>query len=386
MRILKILGLIALAVAGVFLVVVLTILPASRRSGGVEGTLPPLKSVSKTIAANAWYLKMIDSKTGWAMAAAGYVLRTDDGGNTWMDVTPPGLKEAIGAPANTPGEFRPGYFFLDANHAWMVASPFQKDVPATVLGTANGGRSWFLSSAHITGMAYNVTFVNPETGWILAHKGVAAGSEMVALARTQNGGQSWSVLSGGDPESNTVPMGGHKNGLTFLDASKGWLSGFAPYSGKAFLYQSTNGGATWKDTALPAPASFFPDAMFSTMPPVFFGAKDGVLPAIFNQNKQIIIFYATHDGGATWTPGAPVESRLAFSFADMNNGFTLDTSATLLNRTTDGGKTWQQVTPNVSLKGITQLQFISDKVGWATGGGAIVKTTDGGATWTKLAP
>ena len=68
----------------------------------------------------------------------------------------------------------------------------------------------------------------------------------------------------------------------------------------------------------------------------------------------------------------------------MGHGFVTDGNT--LYTTQDGGQTWQETTPNVGLKGTSQLDFVSDQVGWAVCSGRLLRTDDGGRTWRALSP
>lgn len=58
-------------------------------------------------------------------------------------------------------------------------------------------------------------------------------------------------------------------------------------------------------------------------------------------------------------------------------------SDAILEKTTDGGKTWRQLT--VPAAGISALRFIDEQTGWVAGfgngRGLVLRTGDGGATW-----
>ncbi len=54
---------------------------------------------------------MIDTMNGWAITDTG-VVRTNDGGATWHDVTPSGVTK-LG--------FGTTFYFLDSNHGWVVS-------------------------------------------------------------------------------------------------------------------------------------------------------------------------------------------------------------------------------------------------------------------------
>ncbi|HKJ80639.1 MAG TPA: hypothetical protein VJ954_01345, partial [Ignavibacteriaceae bacterium] len=98
--------------------------------------------------------------------------------------------------------------------------------------------------------------------------------------------------------------------------------------------------------------------------------------------------YTTSDLGNSFTeyPPAPpsdVVSSNAFfdgmAFADSMNG-TIVTGITEY-RTTNGGSTWQQVSPANSYINIDIVCYDSSGEGWKFGGGGSYKTTDAGATW-----
>ena len=350
-----------------------------------KGT-PPQRLAAAPVVASMRVLRMLDANAGWGLAGT-YVLRTEDGARTWLDGTPGEITGSTGQPGETTGAF-----FLDAKHAWVTYGGSGAPNQTVVFRTADGGLTWAKSNAPVGGMGYELFFLDANRGWILAHQGVAGGSEAVALAASTDGGAKWTLVSQANPQVLTpggLPFGGNKTGVSFSDASRGWLGGFAPFTGKAFLYHTADGGKNWQDAALPAPV-YLREAMFTTTPPTFFGAKDGVLPAQFSGLEPSMVFYATHDGGATWTPGTQLKSGtdrgLSWSFADALHGFASDGAS--LYATADGGVKWATVKPKPdgTLAQVLQLSFASDKVGWAITGGRIFKTTDGGQNWTKVNP
>ncbi len=52
-------------------------------------------------------------------------------------------------------------------------------------------------------------------------------------------------------------------------------------------------------------------------------------------------------------------------------------------RTADGGRTWTSLTPDRSLEGVTQLDFVSPSHGFAVDQGIMLRTSNGGRTWVK---
>ena len=73
--------------------------------------VPPTLSAPVSSAPAFDSLHMIDATNGWAVTDTG-VVRTNDGGITWHDVTPTGITK-LG--------FGTTFYFFDSNHGWVVS-------------------------------------------------------------------------------------------------------------------------------------------------------------------------------------------------------------------------------------------------------------------------
>jgi len=326
-------------------------------------------------------IHMVDAESGWVLTDTA-VFRTTDGGAHWADVTPDvesGARPGPGA-------------FLDANTAWVIFSK-DGDNPAIIFSTTDGGKTWHSgqvpsSDPHVSPYVTALQFIDPHHGWLLASYGAAAGSEAVELYQSTDGGISWTLAASGMPTnpSGSLPFGGHKTGLGFRDLQHGWIPGGD--AGSAIVLLATqDGGRTWRRQAVRAPAGYHTEGgAVETQAPVFFGSKDGFLPVVFHQQGQPVIFYATHDGGASWQATAAVSSAnnnaLLWSFADARHGFATDGDR--LYATVDGARTWKTVPTNIPLDGVTGLDFVSPAKGFAVVDGNVVSTDDGGRTWATM--
>jgi photosystem II stability/assembly factor-like uncharacterized protein len=90
----------------------------------------------------------------------------------------------------------------------------------------------------------SVTFVSASQGWVLG-SATCAGAPCAAIARTTDGGRSWSGIPA--PDTSIAPLGQSPSGvsgLRFADASNGWA--FGPE-----LWATHDGGATWRTVTLP---------------------------------------------------------------------------------------------------------------------------------------
>lgn len=163
-------------------------------------------------------LHMIDATMGWAIVGNA-VLRTTDGGGSWLDVTPPG--HAFGEASATE--------FLTASLAW-IALPQADQATTTVFRTSDSGKHWQEATVQAP-FVKQISFIDAHQGWLLSGEENAADApaESVEVWRTTNGGQTWQNVSTALPADTAppgqLPYGGQKAGISFLDASTGWVTG-----------------------------------------------------------------------------------------------------------------------------------------------------------------
>ncbi len=334
-----------------------------------------------------------DANNGWGVASndSGYIVRTTDGGSTWLNVTPPGLT-GIGYSSNLS--------VLDVNTVWVLV-PNIDFFTGRLFRTTDGGNIW--SSFDVPFGGGMLQFLDASTGRILADRGAGAGSQSVELFQTSDGGASWMSVFNDDPtrpdSSNSLPLSGIKNGMTFFDANTGWATGTRPVDGEVYLFVTHDGGISWEQQSVPLPAGY---ESYQYMPqaPVFFGST-GYLPlTVYLTGLTEITFYSTHDGGITWT-GDPTNANMVikpgqYSFADALHAWCWDGGSTLYF-TSDGGQTWGGLATSLDLSGsLSQIVFVPANagqfIGWAltgpdtAGHSQLYKTTDNGGTWTALLP
>ena len=324
-------------------------------------------------------IDMLTARAGWAVSQTGRVLRTTDGGAGFADVTPPGM------PQGTPGSVEISLTATGTEHAWVaVAQNGSPNLPPVrVYYTTNGGSNWRRAALQESGMP-QIGFLSDRTGFLLLHEGAAAGSEGVLLLRSSDGGRSWRVVADGRPtaQSPTVIFGGQKSGFGFASPQRGWLTGNWAAS-SILLYATQDGGKGWRVQNLTLPSGLTAQGgSAESLPPVFFGTQDGVLPVRFFAPGEPLVFYRTKDGGKTWTPTAPVQGGQNLApYSVVSASLLFVTDGSKVYRSTDGGLQWTAVQPDVSLKNATQIDFTSSADGWAVVHGKLLRTTDGGSTW-----
>ena len=385
----------------------------ARQSVGVTPTATPLASPSAKptpyptpATSGAPYpltgsssMHMINATTGWAAGSGtDRILRTQDGGSHWDDVTP--HQARLGTWTT---------FFLDANNAWLASSlqpgSGSPDFTVKIYRTSDGGRNWQSVGMALAdwGFPAAMDFVDRQHGWLFMKQDGSLetpGSDMVAFYGTTDGGASWDKLSQTDTSglAGQLPQACSKQEPVFINASTGWIQGGCGAGGGYFFYLTRDGGRNWAAAAvrMPAQGTLTCDCAIESLR--FWDNQHGALvlnnayqdPRGYAQN----FLYTTTDGGRSWQLG-PMLPTNAYSvyFLDAGHAWTLDAKANSLLFSGDGGQHWSTAgtIPTNSNGVVMDFQFVTSQVGWALGadsrGLPILKTVDGGATWTtQLSP
>jgi len=247
---------------------------------------------------------------------------------------------------------------------------------------AHAQQGWILQSSPVPDPLGRIYFANLSEGWIAADGGV--------VLHTTNGGADWLIQ---DPEP-TDPirfLSSPGVPLSFINATTGWLIGtvgglFSPNG--AVLYKTTNGGAAWSRQDLTPWTNGFTVQ--------FIDANNGwaiVGTGTFPDISGAIIH--TTDGGSTWSSQLTADRKVAvLSFIDVNNGWialdSLDSSGDLIPpleilHTANGGTTWSSQLLENTGDGYNDIQFTDLNNGWVIGNSAtMLRTTNGGVNWNPI--
>jgi photosystem II stability/assembly factor-like uncharacterized protein len=159
--------------------------------------------------------------------------------------------------------------------------------------------------------------------------------------------------------------------VSFLqsDANYGWVCGF-----NGMVIRTTDGGSTWRGSIAPD-ANHLESVVFPTKLIGYTSGVEGI--------------YKSTDGGATWSDVTPDKFGAEYwgnYFIDANNGIVVGggcVSSQKFWKTTDGGATWTSFLANEPNSGLTDVYISSPTgLGYAVSSGVLWQTTNGGATWT----
>ncbi|BCL78123.1 hypothetical protein ccbrp13_05880 [Ktedonobacteria bacterium brp13] len=321
-------------------------------------------------------IRMTDATHGWALDNDN-VLKTSDGGKTWVALTPNGAVISPGTHAD----------FMNALYAWFTM-PNGNANTMTLFYTTTGGATWNSSIIHEAAPDGGwLTFVSNKTGWLeVAPSGSGAGSEGVNILRTDNGGATWEKISSSGQGQNSLPTGGIKSGLSFVNTATGWATG-EDASNTPWLYMTHDGGTTWYKESISGLNSNA-NTGYQTLPPVFI-SNDGFLPLLATgQSPHTILAHSTNDG-ATWTVSG--QESAAFQSSNLyvvntQTAWATDQNSGDVYQTTNSGATWQKVASNTGIYG--PLSFINSTTGFGLGQAdqtVLKRTNDGGKTWQTIA-
>ncbi len=337
-------------------------------------------------------ISMSDLDHGWAVGGLPntdqHILRTVDGGKSWVDITPPEPNSGAGAdPKQASAFFQAGgkaqvtYWYSDPTRAPLVLSLWV---------TNDWGSSWQSAGirlfADLAEAPPLIDFVEDGNGLLLIRYFVGMGNHAYALLASSDGGQNYTTVL--EPQDTVDTC--QRNKLILFDAQYGWMTGACPFlvDEGALLEVTRDAGRTWDEVSLPTPPMTSGEAgvlYCEAVDPHPFSSEEGLLLVRCQGEGEKILesyLYSTDDGGQNWDIEA--FPATAAYFLDRQHGWALGKD---IFWSEDGGQTWQ---PRKSVIWEGDFNFLDAEHGWAIARSgtevALVRTADGGATWSLIEP
>lgn len=294
-------------------------------------------------------IHFINETVGFLNGGRETILKTIDGGQTWV------LKYQ----GSTIYEWQciNDLVFLDDTHGFAIGDNGQ------LFETTDVGESWQAIECGVQFGLYKVVFVDSLKGFIF--------SENTNCLKTIDGGLTW-VLEPLSPEIGS----GYLNDVYFVNDTAGFV--YAVGS----IFKTTDAGNNWALVHTPSDAV---EAKFA-----FFDELHGIMSA--NTWGYSTKFLRTEDGGNTWNEipetWLPWWSTIALICLDQSTALTGGIFG-MMYKSTDGGSSWQPKQYRLISRGIFEVQFLNENIGYiltdAGDGGVagigIKKTIDGGNSW-----
>lgn len=266
--------------------------------GGASWVFMPHKAYNDIMHAVAF--PKGDTSLGIAVGDNGTILRTTDGGKLWSLI-----------PSGVTGKLR-GVCFMD------LVTPVAVGDNGIIIKSTDAGMTWAALESGVTQNLFSVSFSTPNVGLV-------AGTFNTIL-RTSSAGLFWT--------RGFVPVGDtdHFNSVSFPDPNHAFMTGFHGY------YSSVNGGIDWKYHT--------PDSSIFS-PFVFHGISfaDSLHGAMINSygpdGSQIVFWFAkfTSNGGLSWDSVATPNGTALNSIQCVDRQHsTVVGNAGYIGHTTDGGR------------------------------------------------
>ena len=309
---------------------------------------------------HSYAVHFADVNTGWAVGhksyeedgyflTSGSILITTNGGETWID-QPSGTEEWLF-----------DVLTMDATTAWAVGGDWNA---AVLLKTTDRGTTWEQQGSPVQTTMHDIYFLDSNIGWI-------AGTDVVL--KTTDGGDSWT--------SHDISTLGSLHSVAFVDANDGWIAGSSNID-EGCIFKSTDGGENWTE----CPSGLLYDLNSVSIETTGSGWIVGDYGTILKTNGN----------GSPWNlqSSARVEHLYSAQFVDNSTGWVVGDNMSIY-KTTDGGVNWETQNSGVAHPDWGALYstcFMDENTGWAVGVNSwpgssdpILKTTDGGATWNEQA-
>ena len=187
---------------------------AMSETPGRDGNPRPLR-------ANLMGIQMISETTGFIAGSENTILKTTDGGETWVGSSE---RARVGETRNNLEDI----WFVSPTTGWIVGSF------GTLLHTTDGGESWEKRAPGFDNNLFGLYFLDENTGWICGQEGL--------ILHTADGGATWN-----QQETESYD---NLHDIIFVDAMVGWAVG-----GFNSVLHTTDGGKTWTISNIPGSAN-----------------------------------------------------------------------------------------------------------------------------------
>ncbi|MEJ5244159.1 MAG: YCF48-related protein [Bacteroidota bacterium] len=280
---------------------------------------------------NYWldiYFHPDNPQYGWACGFNGMVVRTTDGGTTWL------------------GSIVPWAYHLEHIHFPTLQIGYTSGVEG-IFKTVNGGLTWYDITPDQLQSYWGCYFMNADTGWVV---GGGCADDVQRFYRTTNGGASWTLFLANEPNSGMTDLIVYPDG-TGHAASSGviWKT---TDMGTTWQIHSRTGSKVWHEEITRAGNSFLIPAAGTTCSGA--GNTGGIL-------------FSTNDGDS-WNRTI-VRAPLFGSFLTSGTTGWACGYDRQVYYSSNGGLTWAEYNCGIDEGNLDDIWFITPTNGWVVGEG-----------------
>lgn len=168
----------------------------------------------------------VDEKIIWAVARENIIVRTIDGGNSWVRIPPP---------SQDPNIELSSISLVDSNNIWISGGP------GVVYNSTDGGDSWDSIQSNVLGNNFlqGIHAVNKEIIYVAGNTGI--NDTKGFIARTMDAGQTWDSI---------VPADNY-NDNNWIGIKSSDTNHIVIYGAISRYMYSSNAGQSWKNDSVP---------------------------------------------------------------------------------------------------------------------------------------
>ena len=271
----------------------------------------------------------VDDQIVWAVGSKNVILKTIDGGKTWMQVQ---------APANNPDTELSSIYIVNQTDIWISGSG------GSVYHSTDNGNTWtmFDQTFFHNGFMQGIWAITPQKVYVVGSFGNAGRRGFIGY--TSDGGATWDSVS---PSNNY-----NKHQWIGVTSSQNTI---VVYGLTAHLMASTDGGTTWKNDSLRAGGGNGGgdiNDFIMINPQTWWAAIDMGQIFLTNDGGSSWVSQETYQGSAFMLGIDALDSQFALAIAKGANWPPFGR----IMKTVDGGTNWEVKKSYKSF--LTKVSFI----------------------------
>ncbi len=248
-----------------------------------------------------------DSKIGWACGGnngMGIVFKTVDGGVNWTHVNVPSNQVQILTKIYFTDHLN-GFaigndnYSISLNYLTLCEAPLpggSECAKTSLLKTKDGGNTWNKVTLPSDSSIFSLTFSDSQHGYICGEYGL--------LMYTTDGGSSWAkqnlIFTNRTTTDSVVTKKNHLTDIIFTTADTGYIVSASNYM-VSTIFKTTDGGVSWNDVGLFSVYSLFKNSELLYFPKFgFYNDKSIVLYEDGLRNGGSVSYFLSTDGGFNW--------------------------------------------------------------------------------------
>jgi len=238
-----------------------------------------------------------------------YVIKTTDGGQNWVTFDLSGFATQL-----------VDILFLDENEGYVTGRANPISDGGIILHTVDGGANWEVVHKTMTSGDYIWKIQSPDGLHYFGSIQSLPYTANVRFVKSTDAGANWSTLPVSISKWYYIQMIGFKDELT------GWTGGTANGGGETMLYETTDGGSTWRSIPVGCNSTFNrffrinENSIYMTGTQVYKYDPDYVQTGLCSDDGPHVIFAYPNPtrGELTVKVNIEIETRCALEVIDLN--------------------------------------------------------------------